>query len=178
MNIQSFENTHPDIAEGVFVHASALVIGDVTIGTDSSVWPFTIVRGDVNSIRIGSNTNIQDNSVLHVTHDGPYNPGGYGLEIGDNVTVGHRVILHGCKVGHHCLIGMGATVMDGAVLEDKVLLGAGSLVTPGKTLQSGYLWIGSPAKRARKLTDEEIESLEYSAQHYVRLKNRYLDVRP
>jgi len=178
MNIQSFENSHPEIAPGVFVHASALVIGDVCIGSDSSVWPFTIVRGDVNSIRIGSNTNIQDNSVLHVTHDGPYKPGGYGLEIGDNVTVGHRVILHGCKVGNHCLIGMGATVMDGAVLEDKVLLGAGSLVTPGKKLESGYLWMGSPAKRARKLTDEEIESLEYSAQHYVRLKNRYLDDMP
>lgn len=173
MTIESFENISPSIDSSAYIHDQALVVGDVTIGQHSSIWPFTVVRGDVNRIQIGNNTNIQDNSVLHVTHDGPYKPGGYALEIGDEVTVGHRVILHGCKVGNQCLIGMGAIVMDGAILQDQVLLGAGSLVTPGKELQGGYLWMGQPAKRVRALSKQEIESLAYSAQHYVRLKNRY-----
>ena len=173
MPIDTFENITPDIHSTAYIHDQALVVGDVVIGADSSVWPFTVVRGDVNIIRIGERSNVQDNSVLHVTHDGPYRPGGYALEIGDEVTIGHRVILHGCKVGNRCLIGMGAIVMDGAVLNDNVMLGAGSLVSPGKELEGGYLWLGQPARRVRKLTDKEIESLEYSAQHYVRVKNRY-----
>lgn len=174
MTIESFETISPSIDSTAYVHHQALVVGDVTIGQHSSVWPFTVVRGDVNSIRIGCNTNIQDNSVLHVTHDGPYKPGGYALEIGDEVTVGHRVILHGCKVGNQCLIGMGAIVMDDVILQDKLIIGAGSLVAPGKELTSGYLYLGQPARRVRELTEQEIESLAYSAQHYVRLKNRYL----
>ena len=174
MTIEAFEKIMPEIDGTAYIHAQALVVGDVTIGAHSSIWPFSVIRGDVNSIHIGSNTNIQDNSVLHVTHDGPYKPGGYALEIGDEVTVGHRVILHGCKIGNQCLIGMGAIVMDGAVLQDQVLLGAGSLVSPGKVLQGGYLWMGQPAKRIRELTEEEKASLQYSAQHYVRLKNRYM----
>ena len=173
MTIEAFENITPSIDSTAYIHDQALVVGNVTIGQDSSIWPFSVVRGDVNSIRIGNNTNIQDNSVLHVTHDGPYKPGGYALEIGNEVTVGHRVILHGCKVGNQCLIGMGSIVMDGAILQDQVLLGAGSLVTPGKELTSGYLWMGQPAKRVRALSTQEKESLAYSAQHYVRLKNRY-----
>lgn len=174
MSIESFEGIQPKIHTSSFIHQQALIVGDVTIGEDSSVWPFTVARGDVNKIRIGRASNIQDNSVLHVTHDGPYKPGGYALQIGDEVTVGHRVILHGCEVGNRCLIGMGAIVMDGAILEDNVLLGAGSLVTPGKTLKGGYLWMGQPAKRVRELNDSELESLKYSAEHYIRLKNRYL----
>ncbi|MDH5444762.1 MAG: gamma carbonic anhydrase family protein [Gammaproteobacteria bacterium] len=174
MPVDSFENIKPDIHPTAYIHEQALVVGDVVIGEDSSVWPFTVIRGDVNAIRIGHRTNVQDNSVLHVTHDGPYRPGGYSLEIGNEVTVGHRVILHGCKVGNQCLIGMGAIVMDGAVLQDRVLLGAGSLVTPGKELTGGYLWMGQPAKKIRELSEQELESLEYSAQHYVRVKNRYL----
>ncbi len=173
MTIRHFENKQPDIDTTTFVDDTALVLGDVQIGKNSSVWPLTVIRGDVNTIQIGNNTNIQDNSVLHVTHDGPYNPGGFALKIGNNVTVGHRVILHGCQVGDSCLIGMGATIMDGAVIEANTLIGAGSLVTPNKHLESGYLWIGSPARKVRKLTDEEIESIEYSAQHYVQLKNRH-----
>lgn len=176
MPIDTFETRTPEIHNNVYIHDQALVVGDVVIGEDSSVWPFSVVRGDVNAIRIGQRSNVQDNSVLHVTHDGPYKPGGYALEIGDDVTIGHRVILHGCKVGNQCLIGMGAIVMDGAILQDQVMLGAGSLVAPGKELEGGYLWLGQPAKRVRKLTDSEIESLQYSAQHYVRLKNRYLTV--
>ena len=175
MAIRDFEDILPDIAPSCFIEESALVIGDVSIGEHSSVWPFTIIRGDVNKIRIGENTNIQDHSVLHVTHDGPYNPGGYDLKIGNNITVGHRVTLHGCKVEDNCLIGMGATIMDGAVIQSNNLIGAGSLVTPGKELESGYLWMGSPARKVRALTEEEIKSIEYSSQHYVRLKNRYLD---
>lgn len=173
MTIRKFENKQPIIPSSTFIDDTALVLGDVQIGKNSSVWPLTVIRGDVNAIQIGNNTNIQDNSVLHVTHDGPYNPGGFDLKIGNNVTVGHRVILHGCHVGDSCLIGMGATVMDGAVIEANTLIGAGSLVTPNKHLESGYLWMGSPVRKVRKLTDEEIESIEYSAQHYVKLKNKH-----
>ncbi len=173
MTIRHFENKQPDIDTTTFVDDTALVLGDVQIGKNSSIWPFTLIRGDVNAIQIGNNTNIQDNSVLHVTHDGPYNPGGFALKIGNNVTVGHRVILHGCQVGDSCLIGMGATVMDGAVIEANTLLGAGSLVTPNKHLESGYLWMGSPVRKVRKLSDEEIESIEYSAANYVKLKNQH-----
>ena len=174
MTIRNFENIKPDIHATTFVDDSAVVIGDVTIGEHCSIWPMTVIRGDVNSIQIGNNTNIQDNSVLHVTHDGPYTLGGYKLIIGSNVTVGHRVILHGCNVGDYCLIGMGATIMDGVIIEPYTLIGAGSLVTPNKKLESGYLWMGSPVRKVRQLTDEERQSIEYSAQNYVKLKNKYL----
>lgn len=173
MTKRNFEDKKPNVHSSTFIDDTALVLGDVTIGKNSSVWPLTVIRGDVNSIQIGNNTNIQDNSVLHVTHDGPYNPGGFSLKIGNNVTVGHRVILHGCQVGDSCLIGMGATIMDGVIIESKSLIGAGSLVTPNKHLDSGYLWMGSPVRKVRKLTDEEIESIEYSALNYVKLKNRH-----
>ncbi|MDH5592341.1 MAG: gamma carbonic anhydrase family protein [Gammaproteobacteria bacterium] len=173
MAIRNFEDKQPDIHSSVFIDETALVVGDVQIGKNSSVWPLTVVRGDVNSIVIGENTNIQDNSVLHVSHAGPYNPGGFDLKIGDNVTVGHRVILHGCQIKDSCLIGMGSTIMDGVIIEPHTIIGAGSLVTENKHLESGYLWMGSPARQVRKLRNEEIESIEYSAQHYVRLKNSH-----
>ena len=173
MTIRKFENKHPKIHRSAFIDECALVLGDVEIGEDSSIWPLTVVRGDVNSIQIGNNTNIQDNSVLHVTHDGPYNPGGFDLKIGNYVTVGHRVILHGCHIGDSCLIGMGATIMDGAIIEPHNLIGAGSLVTPNKKLESGFLWMGIPIRKVRKLSDEERESIVYSATNYVKLKNRH-----
>lgn len=173
MTIRNFEDKQPDIHPTSFVDETALVLGDVQIGENCSIWPMTVIRGDVNAIQIGSNTNIQDNSVLHVTHDGPYNPGGYDLIIGNNVTVGHRVILHGCEVGDSCLIGMGATIMDGAKIGSHTLIGAGSLVTPGKQLEPGYLWMGSPVRKVRKLSKKEIESIEYSANNYVKLKNQH-----
>ena len=172
MAIRDFEDRLPNIHPTAYIDDKSLVIGEVTIGENSSIWPFTVARGDVNRISIGNNTNIQDNSVLHVTHDGPYNPGGYPLVIGNNITVGHRVILHGCTVHDNCLIGMGATIMDGVVIESNTLIGAGSLVTPGKNITSG-LWMGSPARRVRDLTEEEIESIKYSADHYARLKDRH-----
>lgn len=173
MTMRNFENNKPDIHSSTFIDDTALVLGDVKIGKDCSIWPMTVIRGDVNAIQIGNNTNIQDNSVLHVTHDGPYNPGGYDLNIGSNITVGHRVILHGCQIDDSCLIGMGSTIMDGVIIDSHNIIGAGSLVTPNKHLESGYLWMGSPARKVRKLTDEEVESIEYSAQSYVKLKNRH-----
>ena len=173
MAIREFEGILPNIDPRAYVDDTALVIGDVEIGHDSSVWPFTLIRADVNSIRIGEQTNIQDNSVLHVTHDGPYNPGGNAFQVGNKVTVGHRVILHGCTIHDSCLIGMGATIMDGAVIHANTVIGAGSLVTPGKELEGGYLWVGSPVRRVRALSEDEIKAIEYSTRHYVDLKNRH-----
>lgn len=173
MAIREFEGVLPNIEPTAYVDDAALIIGDVEIGHDSSVWPYTVIRGDVNRIRIGDMTNIQDQSVLHVNHAGPYNPGGNALSVGNKVTVGHRVILHGCTIHDNCLIGMGATIMDGAVIQSNSIVGAGSLVTPGKELQGGYLWVGSPARRVRALSEKEIAAIDYSASHYVRLKDRH-----
>ncbi len=175
MAIREFEDKLPDTHPDAWIDDTALIIGDVVIGQHSSVWPFSVVRGDVNKIRIGDNTNIQDHSVLHVSHDGPYSPGGHDLQIGNNVTVGHRVTLHACQVMDNCLIGMSATIMDGAIIQPHTLIGAGSLVTPNKVLPGGYLWFGNPLRRVRKLSDAEIDHIEYSAQHYVRLKKRHSD---
>jgi carbonic anhydrase/acetyltransferase-like protein (isoleucine patch superfamily) len=172
--IRAFEGLRPRLAEGAWVDASAQVIGDVQLGEDSSIWPLATVRGDVNRIRIGARSNVQDNACLHVTHDGPYTPGGLGLEIGEEVTVGHGVILHACTIGNRVLIGMGAIVMDQAVIEDEVLLAAGSLVPPGKRLESGHLYRGNPLAKVRPLSEAERASLKYSAEHYVRVKNRHV----
>jgi carbonic anhydrase/acetyltransferase-like protein (isoleucine patch superfamily) len=158
----------------VYVDESAAVIGDVVLGDDASVWPQCSVRGDVNFIRIGARTNIQDNSVLHVTHKYPALPEGRACIVGDDVTVGHQCVLHACTVGNLCLIGMGSIILDGAVLEDRVLLGAGSLVTEGKVLDGGHLWMGRPAKKVRPLTDQELAWFAYSAKHYAKLKDDYL----
>ena len=163
----------PRLGRDAYIADTATVIGDVTLGEETSVWPQAVIRGDVNAIRIGARSNVQDGCILHVTHDGPYTPGGHALDIGDEVTVGHGAVLHGCRVGNRCLVGIRATVLDGAVLEDEVLLGACALVPPGKHLASGYLYRGQPARRARELTDGERESLAYSARHYVRLARRY-----
>ncbi|WPC05098.1 gamma carbonic anhydrase family protein [Pseudomonas benzenivorans] len=174
MAIRSYQQFTPQLGERVFVDASAVVLGDVEIGDDSSVWPLAVIRGDMHSIRIGERSSVQDGSVLHITHAGPFNPGGYPLNIGDDVTVGHKVILHGCSIGNRVLVGMGSIVMDGVVIEDEVVLGAGSLVPPGKRLQSGYLYVGSPARQARALTEEERSYFRYSADNYVRLKDQHL----
>lgn len=173
MAIRSLAQSIPDIAASAYVDSSAQVIGDVSIGADSSVWPQAVIRGDIQCIRIGQRTNVQDGSILHVTHDSDYAPGGFALQVGDDVTVGHGVILHGCAIGDRCLLGMGSLVMDGAVLEAEVMVAAGSLVSPGKVLKSGYLWLGQPVRASRKLTSRERDYLRYSAQHYVLLKNKY-----
>lgn len=164
----------PQLGARVYVHASAHVIGDVILGDDVSVWPGTVIRGDVNAIRIGQGTNVQDLSVLHVNHKSSDNPGGSPIIIGNNVTIGHRVILHGCEIGDECLIGMGAIVMDRAVVQPRVLVGAGALVPEGKILESGYLYLGSPARQVRVLSDQELAHFQYSAQQYIRLKNNYM----
>ena len=173
MTIRDFKGISPDIHATAYIDDTAVIIGDVSIGEDSSIWPMTVARGDVHSIKIGARTNIQDACVLHVTHDGEFSPGGYPLTVGDDVTVGHRVTLHACTVGNFCLIGMSATIMDGAVLGDHVIVGAGSLVPTGKQLESGYLYVGSPVKRVRVLNEKERAFLEYSAKHYSHLKDEH-----
>ena len=172
--LRDYKNRTPELGSRVYIDESARLIGRVQCGDDVSFWPMAVARGDVNEITIGARSNIQDGSVLHVTHDGPYSPGGIQLTIGEEVTVGHKAILHACTIGDRCLIGMGAIVMDGAVVEPEVIVGAGSLVAPGKTLATRSLYRGSPARRIRDLSETEIEQLSYSAHHYVRLKDHYL----
>ncbi|AIR88936.1 gamma carbonic anhydrase family protein [Pseudomonas cremoricolorata] len=174
MAIRSFAQHTPSLGPHVFVDRSAVVIGDVEIGADSSVWPLTVIRGDMHRIRIGARTSVQDASVLHITHAGPFNPEGFPLLIGDDVTIGHKVMLHGCTLGSRILVGMGSTVMDGAMVEDEVIIGAGSLVPPGKRLHSGYLYVGSPVKQVRPLTDKERGFFTYTAGNYVKLKDQHL----
>lgn len=174
MTIRTYQGKTPSLGERVFVDASAVVIGDVEIGTDSSVWPLVVIRGDMHRIRIGARTSVQDGSVLHITHAGPFNPDGFPLTIGDEVTIGHKVLLHGCTIGSRILVGMGSIVMDGAVIEDEVILGAGSLVPPGKVLESGFLYVGSPVKKARPLSDKERAFFSYTAGNYVKLKDQHI----
>lgn len=173
MAIRHFEDKAPEISALAYVDPEATVIGDVTIAQQSSIWPGAVLRGDIHRIQIGARTSIQDNCVMHVTHAGPFNPDGFSTTVGDDVTVGHRVILHGCCVQDRCLVGMGSIVMDGATIESHVILGAGSVVSPGKTLEGGYLWLGSPAKRVRPLTEKEIEYIPYSANYYAKLGARH-----
>lgn len=174
MAIETFEQITPLLSAGAFVHNSAVVIGDVHIGPDSSVWPMATIRGDIHQIRIGARSSIQDGAVLHVTHDGPFNPGGFPCVVGDDVTVGHKVMLHGCTIQSRVLIGMGTIVMDGAVVESEVVIGGGSLVPPGKRLESGFLYVGSPVKKIRELSEQEKSFFLYSAGKYRELKDRYL----
>ena len=174
MAIRTFRQHTPQLGPRAFVDSSAIVLGDVAIGEDSSVWPLTVIRGDMHRIRIGARTSVQDGSVLHITHAGPFNPDGFPLLIGDEVTIGHKVMLHGCTLGNRILVGMGSTVMDGAAVEDNVIIGAGSLVPPGKRLESGYLYVGSPVRQARPLTDKERAFFSYSARNYVTLKDQHL----
>ena len=171
--IRSFEGKTPTIGLDAWIDETALVIGDVNLGPRVSVWPLCVLRGDVNRIEVGAETNIQEGCILHVSHDSRFHPGGAALTIGPRVTVGHQAVLHGCEIRELCLIGIGARVLDRAVLEPRTLLGAGALVPPGRVLEGGYLWVGSPARRARQLSDQEMEYLEYSAEHYVRLTARH-----
>lgn len=174
LGIREFEGMKPVIGRNVYVDDSAVIIGDVVIGDKSSVWPMCVIRGDIHRIRIGSRSSIQDGSVLHVTHAGPYNPDGFPLTVGDEVTIGHNVTLHGCTLGNRILVGMSCTVMDGAVVENEVVIGAGSLVTEGKVLESGHLYMGRPARKVRPLTETETEYFRYTADRYVKLGARYL----
>lgn len=172
--IRNFQDKSPSLGQRVYIDPQSAVIGDVFLGDDVSVWPMAVIRGDVNSIKIGNACSIQDGSILHVTHDGPYTSGGQPLILGQGITIGHQAVLHGCTVDDYCLIGMGALILDAVHIQHHVMIAAGSLVPPGKVLESGYLYLGNPAKAVRKLTAQELEQLEYSAQHYVKLKDKYL----
>lgn len=174
VTIRSYEQKRPVLGEDVYIDDTALVIGDVNLGDDVSIWPMTVARGDVQRIEIGAQTNVQDGCVLHVTQKSHFNAAGHPLVIGRGVTVGHRAVLHGCTVGDLCLIGIGAVVMDGAIVESRVIIGAGTLVPPGKHLEEGFLYVGSPARQVRPLKDSELQFLEFSRDGYVRLKNQYL----
>ncbi len=174
MPLSPYLDTFPRLGERVFIHDSAQLIGDVTLGEDCSLWCNAVLRGDVNRIVLGRGTNFQDLALGHVTHQSPGNPDGSPLIVGEFVTVGHSAILHGCTIGDECLVGMGSIVLDNAILEDRVLLGAGSLVPPGKRLESGFLYLGRPAVKVRPLTESELAHLRYSAEHYIETKNNYL----
>jgi carbonic anhydrase/acetyltransferase-like protein (isoleucine patch superfamily) len=172
-SIRPFQSLQPQIDPTVWVDPTAVVIGDVEIGAEASIWPLSVVRGDIHSIKIGPRSNIQDGGVVHVTHDSRFNPGGHPVVIGSDVTVGHKVMLHGCSIGDRCLIGMGSVVGAAAGVEAPVRRGAGRRV-PGGTARAGrYLWFGSPVRRVRPLTTEELEFLDYSAGNYVKLAQQY-----
>lgn len=173
-NLRAYRSTAPKLGARVYVDPAATVIGDVELGDDVSIWPGAVLRGDVERIRVGARSNVQDGAVLHVTHDGPYTPGGHPCIVGADVTIGHGAVIHACTVEDCCLIGMHATVLDGAVVRRHAFVGAGALVAPGKIVGEGELWIGNPARCVRRLGDTEIEALRYSARHYVELKNEYL----
>lgn len=173
-NIRKYKDIAPKISPSVYIDQTAVIVGDISIGIDASIWPLVVARGDVNSITIGARTNVQDGSVLHVTRKSPANPNGNPLIIGEDVTIGHLCMLHGCYLGDRILVGMGAIIMDGVVVESDVFIGAGSLVPPNKTLKSGFLYVGNPVKQVRPLKQAESDFLKQSALNYVQLKNDYL----
>jgi carbonic anhydrase/acetyltransferase-like protein (isoleucine patch superfamily) len=165
--IKSFAGKSPQIDPQAWVADNATVIGDVVLGAHASIWYGAVIRGDVEKIRIGAGTNVQDNSVIHVDSSG------FATVVGDRVTVGHRVVLHGCHIGHGALIGMGAIVMNGAEIGEGAMIAAGALVPPGLKIPPGVLAVGSPAKVKRTLTDEEKQDLRESAEHYVELAREH-----
>ena len=157
-DIRSYQGITPQLGERVFVDRSSVIIGDVALGDDCSVWPLAVIRGDMH----------------HITHASDYNPGGYPLIIGDDVTIGHQAMLHGCTIGNRVLIGMKSMIMDGAIVEDEVIVAAGATVSPGKVLESGFLYMGTPAKKVRAITDKERSFFTYGAGNYVRLKDKHM----
>lgn len=162
-----FNEILPTVASDVFVAPTAQIIGDVEIGEQSSIWFSTVLRGDVNIIRVGSQTNIQDLTMVHVES------GGHATYIGDQVTIGHKAIVHGCKIGNRCLIGMGAILMDGVEIGDDCLVAAGALVTQGKKIPAGSVVMGSPGKVVREVSDQERQWFKGSALHYHELSLKY-----
>jgi carbonic anhydrase/acetyltransferase-like protein (isoleucine patch superfamily) len=167
MLIKPYKGVHPKIHPTVFIVETAIIIGDVEIGEYSSVWFNAVVRGDVHYIRIGDRTNIQDLCMLHVTKDT------HPLILGNDITVGHSVTLHGCTIKDRCLIGMGTTILDGAVVGEDCIIGAGALVTEGAMIPPGTLAIGMPAKPKRDLTEKEIARIRQSAQNYIDYARTY-----
>lgn len=174
-SIRPYKGTLPTLGERVFIDDSAVVIGNTELGDDVNVWPFAVIRGDMHNIKIGARTSVQDNAVLHITHASDFNEGGWPLTIGEDVIIGHGACLHGCTIGNRVLVGIGATILDGAVVEDEVVIAAGTLVPPGKRLESGYMYVGSPCKQARPLKESERRFFKYSAANYVKLKDQYIE---
>jgi len=174
MAIRPWKGKRPRLGERVYVDPASMVLGDVELGDDCSVWPMAVIRGDMHRIRIGARVSVQDGSVLHITHASDFNPGGFPLTVGDDVTIGHKAILHGATLGSRILVGMGAIVMDGAVVEDEVIIAAGAVVPPGKRLEGGHVYAGNPARALRPLKEKEREFFPYTAGNYVRLKDDYL----
>lgn len=174
-NIRPFLDTKPEIDQSCYIDPMAVIIGDVVLAENVSVWPFAVIRGDVNSIRIGKNSNVQDHAMLHVSHKKADKPNGSPLIIGEDVTIGHHVTLHGCTIGNRVLIGINSIILDDVIIPDDVMIGAGTLVPPNKILESGYLYVGSPAKKARPLTEKELAFLPYSAQNYVKVSSYYAE---
>ena len=175
--IRIFKGKTPSIHETAYIDEQATIIGDVTVGKDSALWPHAVARGDISSITIGERTNIQDGAVLHVTHASEYSEES-PLKLGDDVTIGHSAVLHACTIFDRSLIGMGSVILDGAIVNSDCMIAAGSLVGPGKNIESGYLYVGSPVKQVRKLTDKERDFLLYSAKSYVDLKDEYKNLKP
>ena len=173
-SIRSHRGILPQLGQGVYVDPAATVIGDVRLGDHVSVWPGAVIRGDMHRIVVGARSNVQDNAVLHITHASDFNPEGWPLTIGEDVVIGHRAVLHGCTLGNRILVGNGAIVNDGAVIEDEVIIGAGCMVPPGKTLKTGYVYVGNPCKQLRALSDSEKQFFTYSPANYVKLKDQYL----
>lgn len=166
--IRSFQGIKPTIPSSCFIEETGIVIGDVVLGENCGVWFHAVIRGDVNYVRLGHRTNVQDLCMLHVTHDT------YPLIIGDEVTIGHNVVLHGCTIKDRVLIGMGAIVMDGAVIGEDSVVGAGALITEGTIVPPKSLVLGSPAKVKRPVTDNEITWIKESAENYVKYAKQYL----
>jgi len=174
MTLRSYKGISPTLGARVYVDPAAVVIGAVELADDVSIWPCAVLRGDVHRIHIGARSNVQDGAVVHVTHDGPYSPGGFPTLVGEGVTIGHGAVIHACTIEDYCLIGMHSTVLDGAVVKKYGFVGAGSLIPPGKVVGERELWLGNPARFVRVLTDKQVEQLQYSAEHYVRVKDDYL----
>jgi len=166
--LRSFVGKTPQVGEGVFLADNAVLVGDVIVGARTSIWFGAVLRGDVYYIRVGEETSIQDNSVLHVTHG--RNP----TLVGSRVTVGHSVTLHGCTIRDRCIIGMGATILDLAEIGERCIIGAGAVVTPSSKIPAGTLALGTPARPKRELNAEELAWIESSADHYVELSRKYL----
>ena len=174
MPIRTYKNILPSLGKRTYLDETSVLVGDVICDEDVSIWPLVAARGDVNHIRIGARTNIQDGTILHVTRKSTKNPDGYPLIIGEDVTVGHKCMLHGCTVGNRILIGMGAIIMDGANIGENCLVGAGALIPPGKTYPAGSLIKGSPAKAVRDLNEEELKFLKTSVDYYLEYKSNYV----
>jgi len=174
MKDTKYLHSEPSIGARVFIDDTAWVNGSVTLASDVSIWPMAVLRGDMQSITVGARTNVQDGTVIHVTHAGEFTGAGQPVVIGEEVTIGHQSMLHGCSIGDRVLVGMKSVLLDGVVIESDVMIGAGSLVPPGKVLTQYGLYVGSPVKRIRNLTCEEIDYLRYGAQNYVDLKDAYL----